>query len=81
MISSVRPSLKYSLSGSELKFSNGRTTIDFSSPLAAAGWDPETRRIRELRRQRLDRDLASEIGIVGLPDFAHPPLPIAERIS
>ena len=30
IISSVRPSLKYSCSGSELIFSKGRTTIDFS---------------------------------------------------
>ena len=34
MISSVSPSLKYSLSGSGLRFSNGRTTIDFVSGCA-----------------------------------------------
>ena len=32
MISSVRPSLKYSLSGSALRFSKGSTTIDGLSP-------------------------------------------------
>jgi len=44
MISSVRPSLKYSLSGSGLRFSNGRTTIDFSSVSGCtAGRAPEGR--------------------------------------
>ena len=67
MISSARPSPKYSFSRSALRLANGSTAIDAVASAIVSN-------------QPLDRDRAIQAFIVRLVDLAIPPEPISDSI-